>query len=202
LNLEKDLTVLKQLGIKKLHFDVMDNIFVPRFGLYPEQAEYINNNFKFDINVHLMVVNPYPAITKFCKAGAKSITIHAENSGCISTMLKFIKSYGMRAGLALNPATKVESFIECKEEPDYACIMLIDPGVLGGKVYNCLDKINEIKKNNPRMEIQIDGGVSFESAPNLLAAGASELVCGSATIFKNSEGDIETQYSKLLKVIS
>lgn len=201
LNLEKDLICLSKLNIKKIHFDVMDNIFVPRFGLYPEQAEYINKHFAFDINVHLMVVDPYKAITKFAKAGAKSITIHAENLTCIATALKFIKSYGLGAGLALNPSTYAEKLLECKEEPDFACIMLIDPGILQGNVYDCYDKIKKIKTEKPNMAIQVDGGVSFESAPKLLAAGATELVCGSATLFKHSEGDIQSQYAKLSKII-
>lgn len=202
LNLEEDLKCLKRLGIKKLHFDVMDNIFVPRFGLYPEQAERIVQNFQFDIDVHLMVVDPYKAITKFAKAGAKSITVHAENLTCSSTLLKFIKSYNMHAGLALNPRTGVEKVLNCKEKPDYVCIMLIDPGVLNGTVYDCYDKITEIRKLCPDTGIQIDGGVTLDSAPKLIKAGATDLVCGSATVFKKSEGNIEEQYNKLIKSIS
>ncbi len=202
LNLEKDLFTLEKLGVKKLHFDVMDNVFVPRFGLYPEQAEQISKNFQFDLDVHCMVREPYKSVTKFAKVGAKRVTIHAENSTCTATLLKFIKSYGMRAGMALNPATKVDKLLDCKEDPDYACIMLIEPGVLHGTVYDCYEKIKTIKNSRPSMDIQVDGGVTFDSAPRLLEAGATELVCGSATLFKKSDGDIENQYLRLLKSIS
>ncbi len=202
LNFEKDLQVLAELNIKKIHFDVMDNIFVPRFGLYPEQAEIIAKNFQFDIDVHLMVSNPYNAATKFAKAGAASLTVHAENLTCVSNLLKFIKSYGLKAGVALNPETSIEKILDLNEQPDHVCLMFINPGVLNSKVYDCYDKINKIRKYYPSMKIQIDGGVTFESAPKLLGCGATELVCGSATLFKTTEGNISDQYMKLLKVIS
>lgn len=202
LNLQRDLQVLADLKIKKIHFDVMDNIFVPRFGLYPEQAEGIAKNFQFDIDVHLMVSNPYNATTKFAKVGATSVTVHAETSTCISNLLKFIKSYGLKTGVAFNPETSIDKLLDLKEKPDHVCLMFINPGVLNSKVYDCYEKIHKIRKYYPSMKIQIDGGVTFESAPKLLECGASELVCGSATLFKTTEGNISEQYLKLLKVIS
>lgn len=188
LDLREEIAKLEKGGIDYIHFDVMDNQFVPRFGLYPEILKSIKKITKIPVDVHLMVNNPENSIPYFAQAGADIIFVHAEATNHLHHLINLIKSMGVKAGVAINPATSLNVLDYVLDNIDYVMLMAINPGILGHKLIpNMMDKIKELKnklKKYPNIEIEIDGGVTFESGPKMIKNGAKILVCGSSTIYK------------------
>lgn len=190
LALGDDVAALEKAGVDYIHFDVMDGNFVPRLGLHPEMLGSITSATDIPVDVHLMLQQPDAYIPAFAKAGAEIITVHAEACSQLRRTLQLIKETGVKAGVALNPATPLHVLDCIWEEMDLVIIMAIKPGILGQKLIpGTIDKIRDLKDRAGGREnllIEIDGGVTFENAPDLLKAGANMLVCGSATLFNNS----------------
>lgn len=189
LNLNQELQVLQQHHVDYLHVDVMDGLFVPRLGMYPEMVQAIAQTCSIPIEAHLMLQNPEPYIRGFCQAGAKIITVHLE--ACkdhLMRVLELIKQEGAQTGVALNPSTDFTGIEYVLPYLDYLLIMGINPGILGQKIKSTtLEKIKKyalyFQKHRPQTQIIIDGGVNFENYQTLFATGASILVGGSQTIF-------------------
>jgi ribulose-phosphate 3-epimerase len=185
-----DITALGQAGVDFIHFDVMDGNFVPRLGLLPEMLSSITSVSNIPVDVHLMVQQPNSYIPVFAKAGAEIIAVHAEACSQLHRAIQLIRESGAKAGVALNPATPVNVLDDILEEIDLVIIMAINPGILGQKLIpSTVAKIRDLRARAGEREnllIEIDGGVTFENAPELLKAGANMLVCGSATIFNNN----------------
>lgn len=188
LKLAEEIATLEEGGVDYLHFDVMDGLFVPRYGLHPEILTAVRSVTNLPVDVHLMVENPDPYIPVFAKEGADMIAVHAESTRHLHRSLMLIKEHGAKAGVALNPATPVESLQYVLDDLDWVMLMAINPGIVGHKLIpGAIDKIKKMKEmvaDRDGFIIQIDGGVTFESAPRMLEAGANMLVCGSSTIFK------------------
>lgn len=204
-DLRGEIQKLEKGGIDYIHFDVMDNQFVPRFGLFPEMLQEIKKITHIPVDVHLMVNNPELAIEAFAKAGADYIVIHVEATSHVHHVLKSIKKLGVKAGVALNPGTSLSTLDYILNDIDMVVLMAINPGILGHKLIpEMINKISELKaklKKYPNILIEIDGGVTFESAPEMVKRGAHMLVCGTSTIFK-PEGDVDIKIKELKKLLN
>ncbi len=186
--------ILQQGQIEMLHIDVMDGIFVPRYGMYPEQIESVRKLFSGLINIHMMVNNPEPFIERFQKSGADMITIHPEPNQHLSRTVKMIKSYGLKVGICLNIATPISILEYVKDDLDLVMLMAINPGILGqdcwGGIYKKIEDLRSFIGND--VMIEIDGGVKNETAPLMIKSGADVLTCGTGTIFRPQEGTLDT----------
>lgn len=205
LNLEKEVDLLNIGKIDRIHFDVMDGVFVPRYGLPPEILKQIHSKKNIPITVHMMVQDPESYIEVIAKAGANALVFHIEPVFHVSRVLKKIKDAGMKAGVALNPATPLSVLDYVLSDVDLIMLMAINPGIVGHKLIpETLGKISDLKnklKNYPDIKIEIDGGVTFESAPQMIKNGADILVCGNSTIFKPDER-VDQKIKKLREAIS
>lgn len=188
LDLKKDIQQLEDGGIDYLHFDIMDGAFVPRLGLFPEMLASVKAVTKIPITAHLMIENPDNFIPAFARAGADIIIIHAESTKHLDRSIRLIKNMGIKAGVALNPATPLSFIDYVLDEIDLVMLMAINPGIVGHQLIpGTLKKISDLKNKlryYPHILIEIDGGVTFKSAPDMIKMGANMLVCGSSTIFK------------------
>jgi ribulose-phosphate 3-epimerase len=175
-------------GAKVIHVDVMDGDFVPPITIGPlivsAVADLVHDAGAV-IDVHLMIERPERQVDDFAKAGADSITAHAEATSHIHRLVGQIKEAGCGAGVAINPGTPVESLAEVASTADLLLCMTVNPG-WGGQAFipEALDKVraarDEIDARGLACEIEIDGGINLDTAPRALAAGADILVAGSA----------------------
>lgn len=204
LELKEDIKCLEEGGIDWIHFDVMDGQFVPRLGLHPEILQHVKSVTNLPVDVHLMINNPENFLDLFAKSGADVITVHAESTPHLHRVVKLIKNLGKKVGIALNPATPLSVLDYILDDIDLVCLMAINPGILGHKLIpQTMQKIRDLKlklKDFPHIHVEIDGGVTFESAPEMLKAGADVLVCGSSTIFKSSER-VDKKVKELKRVL-
>ncbi|MFZ2187701.1 MAG: ribulose-phosphate 3-epimerase [Candidatus Moraniibacteriota bacterium] len=189
LNLEADLAALEKGGIDYIHFDVMDGVFVPRFGLFPEYLKAIRSKTDLPIEIHMMVQDPEPYIQDFVNAGATILTPHIEPLLHAHRTVMKIKSAGVQAGLALNPGTSLSSLDSVLEDLDLVMLMAINPGIVGHKLIpRTMEKIADLRKRidatGKDIVIEIDGGVTPQSGIEMVKAGANMLVCGTGTIFQ------------------
>ncbi len=160
------------------HVDVMDGNFVNNLTVGPPVVERIQTDVPLDC--HLMISDPDKYIEAFAKAGAYSITIHAEASTDLKRDVALIKDQGVRACVAVNPATELEVIKEVLPELDMVLVMSVVPG-WGGQAFmsEVLEKVSAIRAEYPELDIQIDGGISDKTAPEAVKAGANVLVSGS-----------------------
>lgn len=205
LELATDLEALGKADIDSLHFDVMDGSFVPRLGLYPEMLKAITSVIEIPVDVHLMMNNPDKYIRAFVEAGADLIAVHAEAVDDLLTTIRLIKSHGILAGVTLNPGTPLNVLDSVLEEIDLVMLMAIHPGILGQKMIpETLQKITDTReklKHRPEVIIEIDGGVTPESAPEMVRRGANLLVCGTGTIYRRHEDTLENKIRALYTTI-
>lgn len=172
-------------GADLLHVDVMDGHFVPNLTVGPMVVEAIRSRTRLPLDVHLMMEGPERYLADFARAGADILTVHVEACAHLHRVVQRIKELGVRAGVALNPATPAGT-LECiLEELDLVLVMAVNPG-FGGQAFipSTLKKIKEIKalvSSCPRSpEIEVDGGINAETAPLAIQAGATILVAGTA----------------------
>lgn len=202
----KNLSIYEKMGISGIHFDIMDGIFVPRFGLYPELMEAIQSETKLPIEVHLMVSNVEAYINRFASAGATRLIFHAETLQQPMTLISQIKEMGIEVGIALNPKTQIDSLIQIISEVDLVLLMAINPGIPRHPfIPDTFNKLISLKKlltlNNLSARIGIDGGVTFQNAVSLFENGADILICGSGTVFNKSD-TLESNINSLKSLIS
>lgn len=205
LNLKHDIRLLEKSGIDSLEVDIMDGSFVPRIGLPPEIIKAVRLITKLPISAHMMIQDPERHAKVFTEAGADTLIIHFESTVHIHRTLKTIRGYGVKIGIALNPATPLTTLEYILDDIDLVMLMAINPGILGHKLIPAiLKKIADLKtmlRKHPNIKIQVDGGVTFESAAEMIKLGADILVCGSSTIFRYGER-IDHNIKKLRKIIS
>ena len=203
-NLGEDIKRLDKAGVEFIHIDVMDGHFVPNisFGFPVIKAIRKYTNKVFD--VHLMIEEPSKYVDEFINCGADLITIHYESDKHIDRTINYIKSKGIKVGVALNPGTPTTVLKDILESLDMVLIMSVNPGFGGQKFINySLDKIKEIKEmciacSREDMLIQVDGGVSEHNIKDVVEAGANVIVAGSA-VFKQNK--IEENVMNLRRVI-
>ena len=178
-----------------IHIDVMDGHFVPNITIGPEVISKLRKYTSLPFDVHLMISPVDPFIKKFAEAGADIITIHPEATNDLENSIKKIKSYNKKAGVSLNPETKIDCIMPILKSIDLVLIMSVNPGFGGQKfIKNTLEKVkilkSEIDKKKLSTEIEIDGGINFENSKIAKEAGAKILVSGT-TIFKENEGNLK-----------
>ena len=190
-DLSSQMKLLKEGNIEVLHLDVMDGMFVPSISFGMPVISSLRKSVDFFFDVHMMVENPERYIEDFYNSGADGITIHFEACKHIDRCISQIKSLGLRSGISINPATPVSFLENIVSEVDMVLIMSVNPGFGGQKfIPYSLDKIRELskmrEKKNPKLLIQVDGGVGIDNIKALSDAGVDEFVAGSS-VFK---GDI------------
>ncbi|MCY6959477.1 ribulose-phosphate 3-epimerase [Clostridium brassicae] len=197
--LGEDTIKLEKYGADLIHIDVMDGMFVPNISFGIPVMKSLRPITKLPFDVHLMIEEPSRYVEDFVKAGADIITIHYEAEKHLDRTINYIKSFGIKAGISLNPATPVEAIKHLIGIVDMVLIMSVNPG-FGGQKYikYCSDKIREVKKMaekcNKDLLIEVDGGVGVDNIKEVVECGANVIVAGSA-VFKN--GEIEENIKNL-----
>lgn len=188
--LGEDIISLEKYGADMIHIDVMDGMFVPNISFGIPVIKSIRPLTKLTFDVHLMIEEPARYVKDFADAGADIITVHYEADRHLDRTVNYIKSLGVKAGVALNPATPVETIKHLIKDLDMVLIMSVNPG-FGGQKYipYCNEKVAEVKaladKYNKELLIQVDGGIDKSNIRTVVNNGANVIVAGSA-VFKNN----------------
>jgi len=190
-NLERDCKMINNSEADWFHIDIMDGVFVPNISFGMPVLAAIQKHAQKPLDVHLMIVDPDRYVETFHKLGAAILTVHYEACTHLHRSLQLIKSFGMKAGVALNPHTPVELLKDTIQAIDLVCIMSVNPG-FGGQTFieHTYEKIKELKelieKTKSKCQIEIDGGVTDQNAAKLIQCGADVLVAGSH-VFKAAD---------------
>lgn len=188
-NLEKEFKILNEEKVDFIHLDIMDGNYVPNISYGPGVIKKLRPLTDILFDTHLMIERPENFIEDFVKAGSDIITIHPSTTKHLDRTLSLIKSYGKKAGLALNPGDSLDILDYNIENIDLVLIMSVNPGFGGQKfIPSALRKISEVKKliekRNLKTLIEVDGGIKLGNAKDVLDAGADILVSGSGIFEK------------------
>lgn len=203
--LGEQVTDAVKAGADYIHIDVMDGHFVPNITVGPLVVTAVRRCTDVPLDVHLMIESPDRHIKSFADAGANIITVHIETCPHINRTVQFIKSLGIKAGVSLNPGTPAEMVSEILKAADLLLVMTVNPG-FGGQAFipETLDKIKrlrvEIDKLYLNTELEVDGGISSDTAPQVVNAGARVLVAGAAVF--NSKQTVSEAIQKIRKSLS
>jgi len=184
--LGEELRAVTAAGADYIHVDVMDGHFVPNLTIGPVVVKALRPHSALPFDVHLMIAPVDPYIPDFAKAGADIITVHAEAGPHLHRSLQLVKHQGKKAGVSLNPATPISAIEHVWDDIDLVLVMSVNPG-FGGQSFipSQLEKIAELRRRIDRtgrpIELEVDGGINAETAPQVVAAGADVLVAGTAT---------------------
>ena len=186
-NLKTDIELINRSQADWFHVDVMDGVFVPNISFGQPIIKHIKKHAKKPLDVHLMIIDPDRYFEDFKNAGADILTVHYEACTHLHRSIQAIKALDMKAGVVLNPHTPINVLEDIITELDVVLLMSVNPGFGGQKfIENTYQKISKLKKliseNDAKTLIEIDGGVTIENTPKLLAAGANVLVAGN-TVF-------------------
>lgn len=186
-NLGRDIEALDKAGADWLHIDVMDGHFVPNISFGASVMASVRKYSKKPFDVHLMISPVDPYIEDFAKAGADYISVHVEAGPHLNRTLQLIKSFGVKTGVVLNPATPTSAIEHVIDDVDLILVMTINPGFGGQKLIpSQLLKIKQIREmiGDRDIRLEVDGGVNADTAKLCIEAGADVLVAGSA-VFKD-----------------
>lgn len=191
LNLSKDIDRMEQAGADAFHLDVMDGQFVPNISYGMPLIRAIRLGTALPLDVHLMTENPEQFIDDYADIGVDMLSFHIEATHHAHRLIAKIQEKGMKAGIALNPQTPIESVQHLLDDIDFILIMTVNPG-FGGQSFidNCLDKVHMLSQyreaHNLSFDIEVDGGINQDTAKKCIKSGADLLVSGSY-LFKADE---------------
>ena len=186
--LGEETAVIEKAGAHLIHVDVMDGHFVPNISYGATVMKSLLGKTKLPFDVHLMIENPDQYIEDFVTENTGYITVHQEACTHLHRTIQLIKSFGVKAGVSLNPATSLDTLEYVLEDLDMVLIMSVNPGFGGQKFINsALDKVKKLaeirKERNLDFEIEIDGGIKLDNVKEVLEAGVDIFVAGSS-VFK------------------
>lgn len=202
LNLQKEIEMITQAEADWIHLDIMDGHFVPNLTFGPDFVRHIRAISSLPIDVHLMISPTDAFIDEFAKAGASCLTIHPEAGYHTHRSLQKIKDHGVKAGLALNPGTPIEAVIPLLDMLDLILVMTVNPGFGGQKfIASPLKKLKKLRKiidtEHLPILLEVDGGISDQTASCVLEAGADVLVVGNYLFSKNQIVSVETYRARI-----
>ena len=201
-NLKSEMEVLDKNGVKYLHLDVMDGMFVPNISFGPMIIKQLRPLTNMIFDVHLMIEDPDRYVQNFKDAGADILTVHYEACKHLHRTDSYIKSLGMKAGVSLNPATNIDVLDYVLEDLDLVLIMSVNPG-FGRQSFipSAIDKIKNLKakirERNLNVIVEVDGGVKTTNVKDVIEAGADLIVSGS-DVFADKENRIRA-YKEIFK---
>lgn len=181
----EDVKKVEKAGCEYLHIDVMDGHFVPNITLGPAIVKSLRKDVNMVFDTHLMIENPDDYIKDFVDAGSDLIVVHVEACRHLHRTIQNIKSHNVKAGVALNPATSIDTIKHIIEDVDMVLLMTVNPG-FGGQSFieGMVEKIKELKQlidsKNLNVDIQVDGGIKPSNINKVVKAGANVIVAGSA----------------------
>lgn len=201
LNLGAEVQAVGAAGADWIHVDVMDGRYVPNITYGPHLVAALRRFTNLPLDVHLMISPAQPHIKAFAEAGADLITVHPDADTHIHRVLCDIKSYGIKAGIALNPGVPITAIETLVPFVDLILVMTVNPG-FGGQAYipEMTDKIRQVRhlinRSGREIELEVDGGINLETAPLAIAAGATALVAGAA-IYGAADKDYQAKITAL-----
>ena len=203
-NIADALLLIREGGASMVHLDVMDGHFVPNMTIGPPVVASIRKATDSVLDCHLMITDPGLYVPSFIEAGANMISVHQEAAPHLHRVLELIRSNGVQAGVALNPATPVSVLSEVLGYLDYVLIMSVNPGFGGQKfIPRAVDKVRELcllrEEKNLSFRIQVDGGINGKNISLLTQAGADILVVGAAIFLSENPS---AALGKLMRVAS
>jgi ribulose-phosphate 3-epimerase len=189
-NLGAEIEKINNSQAEWIHLDIMDGVFVPNISFGFPVIKYVKKHSEKILDAHLMIVNPDNYIERFYEAGVTYLTVHYEACRHLHRTLQKIRSYGMKAGVAINPHTPVNMLSEIISETDLILIMSVNPGFSGQKfIDNTYSKVAQTKELLQQKKsdalIEIDGGIDLTNAPKLYELGANALVAGNTVFLSN-----------------
>lgn len=200
----EDVKKVEEAGVEYLHIDIMDGHFVPNISFGPMVMKAISGKTNLVKDVHLMIENPDQYVEEFVKAGADIIVVHQEACPHLHRSIQNIKSYGVKAGVSLNPGTSLSTIEEVLPDVDMVLIMSVNPG-FGGQSFieSQLDKITRLRQMiNDRglnIDIEVDGGVKISNVAKVVEAGANVIVAGSAIFGAENIDDAVKDFREEIK---
>lgn len=200
--LQTDIEMINNSQADWFHLDIMDGVFVPNISFGFAIIKQIKKYAKKPLDVHLMIIDPDRYIKQFVDTGADLICVHIEACTHLHRSIQLIKSYGVKAGVALNPHTNVNQLEDIISDIDLALIMSVNPGFGGQKfIKNTYNKIiqlqNLIEVNKSSALIEVDGGVNLDNAKKLYACGANVLVAGNSIFSSQNPTKIISQIKNI-----